>query len=416
MRFLLRNWPLKLAALLFAMILYTGLVFSGSLSEGRISVPIRAVNQPTNAYNLTGDLGFVEVRYRTERDAAAPNAAVFSARVDLSQYVLDRAPEPQLLQVQVAADGIEIIGTNPPTVLVELDRTETRSVPVEVDAGEIPLGLEIGDPEVSELDAQVEVRGPASAVGRVDRAIARILIDPSGIDFDQPVTLIPVDIEGQPVGIGRLELSPEVISVRVDVEPVETTTTVPVTADISGTPAAGYLLEGLSVEPSTVTLRGLPEVLTGIREVLTEPLNIGGISADQTFEVALVLPDGVTMARSGVEPAATVEVSIAGLPVASRTFLVGVVCQGQGQNACLPGLEQLSLTLSGPATLLDDLGAGDLTPIIDVSGLAPGTYTATPLIPALPEGVEVLQIQPGSMTVRVVAPATPTPAPTPAAP
>lgn len=413
MRFLLRNWHLKLAAVLVATILYTGLVFSGTLAEETIQVPVNAVNQPTAAYNLSGDLGFVEVRYRTEDDAApAVSADAFVARVDLSTYDMDRAPEPQLLEVQVSADGIDVLEVTPATVVVTLDRTETRSVPVEVDPGEIPEGLELGEPELSETDAQVEVRGPASEVIRVDRALARVAIDPSGIDFDQPVELIAVDIEGQPVGTGRVELAPEIISVRIDVEAVETTKTVPVSPVITGTPAAGFALETLSVEPATVTLRGLPEVLVEVTEVATEPLDIGGVVATRTFEAALVLPEGAALARSGAEPVVSVEAEI-GLSVASRSFVVGLVCQGAGANGCQPALQQVTLTLSGPSSVLSALEAADVTPVIDVSGLAPGTYSVTPLIPALPNEVEVLQLVPGSVSVRVVPPATPTPAPAP---
>lgn len=411
MRFLLRNWHLKLAAVLGSTILYTGLVFSGTLSEETIQVPVLLVNQPPDSYNLTGDLGFVEVRYRPDSDAVGSvRAEAFVARVDLSQYDMSRAPEPQVLEVTVSAEGLQVLEVTPPTVRVELDRNETRSVPVEVETGEIPAGLEIGEPELSELDGQVEVRGPASEVSRVDRALARILIDPSGIDFNQPVELIPVDIEGQPVGTGRIELSPEVISVTIAVETVETTKTVPVTLAIIGTPAPGYALEELAVQPSTVTLRGLPELLVPIMEVRTEPIDIGGISETQTFEVALVLPEETRLARAGAEAVVTVEATI-GLSVGSRSFVLGLVCQGAGANGCQPSIQQVTLTLGGPSDVLRALGAADLTPFVDVSGLAPGTYTLTPIVPALPEGVEILQLVPGTVSVRVVAQALPTPAP-----
>lgn len=410
MGLLLRNWHLKLASVLVATVLYTGLVFSGTLQEDRLQVPIRAVNQPTDAYNLTGDLGFVDVRYRTGDEAdGLVSVEAFVASVDLAQYDMSRAPEPQLLQVEVAADGIEVLDWSPRTVRVEMDPTGVRTVPVEVDTGEIPEGLEIGEPELSEGDAEVEVRGPASEISRVDRALARIFIDPSGIDFDAPVTLVPVDIEGQPIGIGRVELIPDVISVQVDVEDVETTTTVPVAPNIGGTPAAGYALDGVSSSPATVTLRGLPEVLAGIEEVATEPLDISGAGATQVFEAALVLPEGTRLARSSAEPVATVEARIVA-SISSRTFVVGVICQGAGENGCQPTIEQLTLTLGGSGAALRGLDAGDVTPIVDVSGLAPGTYTVTPVVPSLPNGVELLQLAPGTLTVRVVAPA---PSPTP---
>jgi hypothetical protein len=91
-----------------------------------------------------------------------------------------------------------------------------------------------------------------------------------------------------------------------------------------------------------------------------------------------------------------------------------VICQNAGSNACLPGIEQLSLTLSGPGGALSDLSAVDLTPVVDAGGLAPGTYSLTPIVPGLPDGVELISISQSAVPVTIVAPAAPTPAPTPA--
>lgn len=412
MGFLLRNWQLKLSAVLLATVLYTGLVFSSAFTDAQIQVRIDQVNPPRDSFVLSGDLGFVEVSYRTTSDAApAVVAAAFVARVDLAEYDMDRAPEPQALDVVVDAlvDGLEILSVTPATVRVEVDRIDVRSVPVEVETGIVPDGLEIGDPILSHQ--MVDVRGPASIVRRVNRAVALVSISASGIDFNEPVELVAVDVEGQPVDPGRLEVEPTSVSVQIDVEATLTNKTVPVRPDISGTPAPGFALESLSVEPSVVTLRGLPEVLTDIDEVLTEPLNIGGVSGDQSFEAALVLPADVRLAESSTATAVTVAATI--VPsVSSRTFVVGIVCQGGGDNACLPALGQLTLTLSGPGDTLSGLRAASLTPIVSVSGLAPGTYSLTPTISGLPEGVQLLGITPGTVAVTVQAPATPTPAPT----
>lgn len=411
MAFLLRNWHLKLSALLLATVLYTGLVFSGSFDEDSIQVRIEQTNQPANSYVLTGDLGLVEVRYRAAQDLVDNVVAeAFVARVDLSDYELDRAPEPQVLEIQVRAltEGIEILSIEPETVRIEIDRTDQRMVPVEVDFGVVPDGLELERPETSEDD--VQVRGPASVVARVDRAVAYVSIDGSGIDFDRPVTLVAVDIEGQPIGVGLIELDPQTISVRIDVQAVEETRTVPVRPVIGGTPAPGFALEALRVEPSTVTLRGLPEVLADIPEVVTESLSIADASSDLEFDAELVLPDGAVLVDG--DPVVVVEATI-GPSVSSRTFRVGVLCQNAGANACLPAIEQLSLTLSGPGEALSSLTAAGLTPVVDAGGLAPGSYSLTPVIPALPEGVEVVGISPGAVPVTIVAPSTPTPEPAP---
>jgi len=413
MRILLRNWHLKLSAVLLATVLYTGLVFSGQFEEQTIQVRVEQINAPANSFVLSGDLGFVEVTYRTSTELAASVVAeAFVARVDLSAYEMERATEPQALEIDVdpVAEGIEVIDVEPSSVRVELDRVEAKTVPVEVDPGTIPDGIEIDDPVVSH--DEVEVRGPASVVDRVDHALAPIAIQSSGIDFNEPVNLVAVDIEGQPVDVGRIDVEPETVSVQVDVRFTETTQTVPVRPDISGTPAAGFALETLSIEPSLVTLRGLPDALAGVSEVLTEPLSIDGVSTNQTFDVALVLPDGTRLEEASDEPIVTVTATI--VPsVSSRTFVVGIICAGAGANECTPAIDQLTITLSGPGGALSALSPGALTPSVDASGLEPGTYDLTPSIGALPGGVELLNITPGSVSVTISAPATPTPTPAP---
>ena len=412
MGFLLRNWHLKLSAVLLATVLYTGLVFSGSFSEATLDVRVEQENATRDVFVLTGDLGLVEVRYRAANDRTATvTAEDITASVDLSEYEMERAPEPQQLPIEIrASDGIEILRIQPDTIRVQLDRIDVRSVPVEIDTGDLPDGLEMDAPVVSA--DEVEIRGPASIIAQVDRALALITISASGIDVNEPVDLTLVDIEGQPVGTGLIDIDPETVSVQVDVRAVETQITVPVRPDIEpGAPAPGFALESLSVEPSTVTLVGLPEDLAEIDVVLTEPLSIDGVSADQEFEAELQLPAGSSLV-DGDEPVVTVTATI--VPsVSSRTFVVGVLCEGSGDNACVPLLEQITITLSGPGETLGALGAADVTPVLDASGLPPGNHTLTPTLSGLPDGVELVGINPATVPVTIQAPE-PAPTPTPA--
>jgi YbbR domain-containing protein len=412
MRWLVRNWHLKLAAVLLATVLYTGLVFSGSFSDGTLQVRIAQENVSSDTYVLSGDLGFVDIEYRTATDASpAVVEDSFRARVDMSQYDMERAPEPQELPVVVTpSDGIQILSIDPSTVRVELDRVETRSVPIEVDYGDVPAGLDVDDPV---LDVEeVEVRGPASIVNRVDRVMAPVTIPASGIDVNEPVGLVPVDVTGQPIEQGPVDVTPPAVTVRIDVSVVQTTATVTVRPVIEGLPAPGYLLEGISVEPSTVTLRGLDDVLSQVTSVTTETLSLEDVSSDQTLEAELNVPDDTSV----VGGAETVTVTVTIVPsVSGATFNLGVTCQGFGANACLPGIQQVAVTIGGTGDVLAALADTELSAIVDVSGLEPGTHSVEPVIGGLPDGFEIRGISPTTVPITLVAPAPqPTPAPTPA--
>jgi YbbR domain-containing protein len=413
MGILLRNWHLKLSAVLLATVLYTGLVFSGSFSEDRLSVRLEGVNEPSSSIVVSGDLGLVEVEYRTANNLAITiDDQAFAASVDLSKYDMERAPEPQILDVQVRSlfEGVSVQSFQPETLRVAIDRIDVKTVPVEVDLGTIPEGFEHDEPVLSDEEAQV--RGAASIVSQVDRAAALVSISASAIDINEPVNLVAVDVQGQPIGAGLVDIEPETVSVQIDVRETETTQAVPIRPEIVGTPAPGFALTSLGVEPATVTLRGLPGALAGVDEVVTEPLSIDGVSEDQSFEAQLVLPEDTRLDDESDEPVATVTATI--VPsVSSRTFVVGVVCAGSGVNACLPAIDQLTITLSGPGGALSALSASELTPTVDASGLDPGTYNLTPTIGALPEGVELLDIAPVTVSVTIRAPVAPTPTPAP---
>ena len=125
--------------------------------------------------------------------------------------------------------------------------------------------------------------------------------------------------------------------------------------------------------------------------------------------MALVVPDGTSLADGEPEQVrVSVEVEAA---QSSRTFVTGVTCRGASRgDACLPALDQVSVTVSGALDVLDGLSAADVTPFVDVRGLDPGSHSVAAAV-ALPDGVELVEISPARMDVTIVAPEpTPTPA------
>jgi YbbR domain-containing protein len=389
MALILHNWPLKLGALLLSVLLYAGLVYSGSFTEQQVSgVPIRADNQPLNTYLLTGELGTVDVTYRAATGSAGSvTIATFSASVDLEAYDMTQAGEPQLLPVAVRSldEEVVVLESAPLEVSVILDRLGVRTVPVVVDRGEVPPGLEASVPDVT--PASVQAQGPESRLRLVTRALARVRIDPSGIDVHEQVDLVPVDVDGEPVS--AVELSPATVTIDIEVSTAETSKTVPVALELAGSPPAGLTLAAISAEPAAVTLFGPPEVLAGISAVPTETINLTNVTADDTLEVGLVLPDE-TVLGDGVEPVVAVSVDIE-LDLASRTILAGPVCTNVGAGlTCEPGAAQIPVTVSGTRSAIANLTPAQVTPALNMAGLGAGTHQVTPTV-TLPTGITLAQ-------------------------
>ena len=409
MAWLFRNWALKLGAVALATVLYTGLVFSGSFSDKTFpGVPVTALAQPEGTYLLTQQLGTVDIKYRSATDPAVTvTAESFAVTIDLADYDMTQAPQVQSLKVSVRSldDGIEILpdGFTPRSVSVAIDRLDEAQVRVAVDSGVVPPGLEIGTPQLSAQ--RVTASGPRSLLDRVDRALATVRIDPSGIDCCGQVDLVPVDIDGRRVE--SVELNPSTVRVEIDVSTVETSRTVAIRPLLTGAPAAGFEVGTVTAEPSVVTLRGAPEVLAAIGEILTEPISLAGSNATLRATGKLVLPDGARLADpAAAEPTIVVQIRET---VATRTLLLGLVCSGAPSgSACLPQIPQVAATVQGTVSDLDALDGADLTAVLNVSGLGPGDHLVQPTV-TLPSGVTLVTISPISVTVTIVPPATPAP-------
>jgi YbbR domain-containing protein len=390
MALLLRNWPLKLGALVLSILLYAGLVYSGSFTERQATgIPIRATNQPLNTYLLTGELGTVDVGYRAAAGAVGSvTNATFSAIVDLEGYDMTQAGEPQRLAVEVRSldDEVVVLDVAPLEVSVILDRLAVRTVRVVVDRGEVPPGLEIGVQSVT--PSTVQALGPESRLQLVTRAVARVQIDASGIDIHEPVDLVPVDVDGQPVQ--AVELSPREATVDIEVNTAETSRTVPVTPNLTGTPPTGLRLTSVSVEPAAVTLFGPPDVLAEIASVETSSVDLAAVTADAVVQATIVVPD---QTRLGEEAAGTVAVSIAVDPeLASRTILVGPVCQNVEPGlVCQPQTSQVAVTVSGTRAAVAALTPAQVTPVLNMAGLGEGSHIVTPTV-ALPAGISLVQV------------------------
>jgi YbbR domain-containing protein len=407
MAWLLRNWALKLGALALATVLYTGLVFSGSFTDSTLpGVPVTTLDQPDGTYLLSQQLGSVDIRYRVATDAPAHvGADSFAVTIDLAAYDMSQSPQRQALPIRVRplSDGLTVLSYAPVSVSVGIDRLGTSQVRVAVDYGVVPTGLEVGTPQLSVQE--VTATGPDSLLHRVDRALATVRIDQSGIDCCGQVDLVPVDIDGRRVE--SVDLTPSTARVSIDVTTVETSRTVPIRPLLTGAPAAGFEVGTVSSDPSVVTLRGAPAVLAAIAEVLTQPISLSGSQTTLHATGTLVIPDGARLADpADAQPSIVVEIHET---IATRTLLLGLVCSGEPPgSACLPQVGQVAVTVRGTASALNALDPAKLTPVLDVSGLGPGDHLVQPTL-TLPPGITKVTISPISVTVTIVPPATPAP-------
>ncbi len=407
--FVVRNWPLKLAAILLATLLYAGLIVSASAETFQGRIPIQLINQPPDTFVL-GDVDDVTtVRYLAiGSDRPQVTSSSFTATMDLATVVaVPGAPSISLpVVVQSVDPAIQVIDFAPSRVAIRLDPLVTREVPVTVDIGTVPPGLDVRDPVVSQ--DPVMVSGPDSAVRNVAAAQARVRLDPSGIDVNETVGLVPIDALGEVVA--GVDVQPNTVRVTIQIGSQLSTKTLPVNPVVAGTPASSVEITSVEVQPSLVTVEGEADALAGLVSIATRPVAISGATTDVEATVGLDLPAGV--AALGVDQ---VRVTIAIRPrTGTRTFEAGAqVVNGAPDLFYRPAIDRVLLTVGGTLEALDAVDPTRIAAILDVATLGPGTI-AVPVTARLPAGVTLVSASPPEVSVTVTPVATPAPSPSPA--
>jgi YbbR domain-containing protein len=397
---LVHNWPLKLAAVGLATLLYGGLVVSRSTSTlDDIVIPIETVGQPADSFLLTSIDPVTEIRYFGP-PGANPRSSDFEASIDLSGIQPGGGPQRVRVQVISIDTRIRIVGVQPDQVTVNLDMIGRKAIDVVIEHAPAPEGLELGDE--SAAPDTVEVFGPASVIERVVAARASVIIQESGIDLDQDVELVPVDELGEAVAM--VDVEPPTSHVTIPVFSDRETRTLPVNPVVTGDPAAGFEVGSVTVDPPVMLVEGDADQLAELVRVDTEPIPMTGVSSDRTVNIGLDLPTGVLAVGDN-----EVRVTITLRPVtATRTFSAGfrLIGAGRGLSYAVEA-DRFLVTIGGSVADLDRLSGTAVVVDIDVAGLQPGTEIVTVTMD-LPTGTALVSASPASVSVTITA-TTPSP-------
>jgi YbbR domain-containing protein len=332
----------------------------------------------------------------------------FIAQADLSSLAGKTGIFSVPIEVTTPDPRIRVLGYDPPFAQVEVDQLVSKlGVPVMVVHGPVPDGLTLGTTVVD--PATVTISGAQTLVSQVESVRADVIIQTTGIDVDEDVRLIPVDNLGN--AIRPLEVTPPTARVTIPVFSDRQTRTVPVNPIITGTPAAGFEIESVTVDPQVVLVAGDADTLAQLASVDTAPIPMTGVSDDETVTAELALPTGVVQVGNQ-----TIRVTITIRPVTgTRTFSAGLQLLGASSELTYAlSTDRVLVTIGGSTADLDRLSGAQLVVDLDVAGLKPGSHDV-PVTANLPAGTTLVAASPPTVvvTVREPTPASPAVSPSP---
>ncbi len=411
MKKLTSNWGLKLASLIFAIIVW---FLVTNINDPVTSVRYTNIPVTLKNTNLITDQGQVyTVLDGTDTISSVTIYAPRSIIDSLSQNNIVATADIQDLSslntvsINVSTnkytDKIEDIVVSNDVVKLNVERKASKTLALSATtSGTLADGYIIGD--VTTEQNMIRINGPESVIQTVQSA--QVDVDVTGFtsNIGTDADIVLYDADGEPVDTSQITMN--IKSVRVNVT-IFGTKYVPLTYVISGEPASGYMYTGqIDSNPEEVLIAGRNSVISSVTEISIEDegLDISGLTSNLTItvDVSKYLPSGVYLGDEDFNGTAAVIVHIGAL--SEETFDVNidnitVTNEVEGYDIAIDDSEYstVSLTLQGLQSALDNIDAGSLVGTVDVkkilsdnnlTELSDGTYSAE-VDWTLPSGVKV---------------------------
>jgi YbbR domain-containing protein len=316
----------------------------------------------------------------------------FHAVVDASKV----SPGVQQLPVDVVSidSRARIESWSPDTIALRVDPLRMKTVPIQVILqGTVPFGYDSSAATVT--PTEVTVSGPQSSLDQVVAAVIQVSLDGVTKPVDQEMKPLPEATSGATVD--KVTVVPEQVVVSVPVEQKLLYKTLPLQPAMQGNVAYGFVVVGITVDPTTVTLVGDPTTLNDLQFVSTQPVDVTNATGDREVTGTLALPGTVALARSQT---IVVRVLVAASQ-GTNTILVSPRIANPGTGVAY-GLSPsaINVTVSGPIPVLSQLTPDAFTAVVDAHNATTGTQTV-PVVVTVPPLVKQVSIQPAVVVITV---------------
>ncbi|MCW5828738.1 MAG: hypothetical protein KIT79_05430 [Deltaproteobacteria bacterium] len=238
-------------------------------------------------------------------------------------------------------------------------------VPLEVSS--IPSGLIVT--EKLRETAMVTLRGSRGGLSRLRQDDLAIELDLSGrAEGDANLELDGTNVKGLPVGVAVVGVAPPVVSVKLE---ALLEALVPVREQLAGPVPDGFRVKVVEIRPSQVLFKGPARIGKKLKEVQTEPVEINALIRSPDREAGIVAsPEAfqyLSPRRVNVRAEVTEET------IEKKLLLPVRISHRDGHNVQVTP-DVVSVTISGPASLVRGLGAASLQAEVDFSPYPPGRY------------------------------------------
>lgn len=378
-RSLSQNLGYKLLSVVLAMLMWSYVITSNptiTRDKWVNNVEISLTGQSTlrdRGFAISTDTSALEnARVKVEVSQAS-YSRVYDGNVrvelDVSGIRKNGKQQVKLTGVTTYGRAVQVI---PESVELDVEMLDQRYVPVNVElVGNKAQGKWYN---VSRLNpSQITVSGPASLVQQVASAQVNMEVTPNTTSVVRAERFVLLDASGNEMDSESLACSTNSINVGMDIYPTKKlNVSTDIAKVISGEPAEGYHVEKIEVQPESIEVAAEQSLLDQLVELVPESIDVTGLTQSFSTRVSVSkLRDVKNLSSNQLN----VTVHIAEENVSKRFSNVPrtVVGLGEGLKARVEKTK-LTVMVSGPYSVVQNLSRGDLIASVDVSGLKKGQY------------------------------------------
>lgn len=373
--------------------------------ETNQAVPVVPLNVPDDA--IVRDQPTVRVRVEARKaDIEGLRESDFRATIDLRGVTPGEAVS-RPVRVESRRGGVRVLSVQPSQVDITLVGATTKEVPVQVRiVGEFPSGFRLKDGvEPSAEPSIVRLRGPADLVESV--RIAEVEVNVAGLR--DGVATVEGDLVARTIGGNRIEvtITPARARATLRIEQTFSQRTLALSAAVTGSPAPGYRITNISIDPPGVVVAGPKSLVDFLQSLAIEKVDVTGAKTDVTQTKQIDRPPNVTIDRQtvvvrievrAIECSTTQPVS----PCTSVTYVVGPTFTDFPPGMTVEGGSQVVVRVFGSLPQIQQLKAADIRATVSLTGAILGMSTLNAVVTILPSGPPGLRAEADAVTIRIV--------------
>lgn len=399
LRWLGKNLTSLILSLLLAIVIWTSAVTSANPNiETELTIPLEVIQPAT-------DIAIVDPLPETVTiKILAPESIILqleednliTANINLTDIEAGTYRFPVKVNIPDQIKPIRILEQTPKQLELNVSNLISKSLSISIQIeGEPVIGYKTGRLEWDQVRATVT--GQETKVNQIATVVGILDISDARETISTDLKLKAQDENGVPVDAVTVE--PDIVHVNQVISLQGGYRNVAVNVTTVGIVEPGYRFTSITPAPPTVMVFSedpqLVEQLPGY--VNTSPLDLTGVDGYLETILELDLPNGVSVVG---DPTVLVQVNITALEtnmsISREVEIIGL----------LPGLSaeaspiQVSVRVSGPVPILENLILRDIRVVVDLSNLDVGTHTVSPTVEILPADVIWEDISP--TTVEIV--------------